>query len=233
MATILHGTSLPPLPPSPSPRSSLGDDLDLEQVDEEQGPLLEGLLQDGAARRGSIDGVTEGADELGVLRRRGGGVGAGIANMSVRLLLPRALSYMEEVMVNAQNAILGAGIIGELSTRSASVSTMLAECALTGLPYAMKEAGLLAGLLLLIGLGVVTDWTIRLIVLNAKLSGSSSYVGCARPLTPAYDTLVGLRWIAQHYGYRLWFAGSCSLFAISVRVCFWCASGFLLYWDDY
>jgi sodium-coupled neutral amino acid transporter 11 len=31
------------------------------------------------------------------------------------------------------------------------------------------------GVVLLVGLAVVTDWTIRLVVLNAKLSGRDSY----------------------------------------------------------
>lgn len=31
-----------------------------------------------------------------------------------------------------------------------------------GLPYAVREAGFVTGLLLLVILGVVTDWTIRL-----------------------------------------------------------------------
>lgn len=33
------------------------------------------------------------------------------------------------------------------------------------------------GLFLLVTLSAVTDWTIRLIVLNAKLSGTKSYIG--------------------------------------------------------
>jgi len=45
-----------------------------------------------------------------------------------------------------------------------------------GLPYALREAGLLSGIVLLLVLGVVTDWTIRLIVLNAKMSGRRSYI---------------------------------------------------------
>ncbi|EJU04391.1 AAAP amino acid permease [Dacryopinax primogenitus] len=57
---------------------------------------------------------------------------------------------------NMANSILGAGIIG--------------------LPYAISEAGLVTGTILLIILGIVTDWTIRLIVRNAKLSGRNSYI---------------------------------------------------------
>ena len=56
-----------------------------------------------------------------------------------------------------------------------------------GLPYAFNRAGLPLGIFLLFGLTGVVDWTIRyptlsivktngrLIVVNAKLSGSSSY----------------------------------------------------------
>ena len=46
-----------------------------------------------------------------------------------------------------------------------------------GLPYAVRQAGFLTGLVLLVVLCGVTDWTIRLIVLNAKLSGQNSYIG--------------------------------------------------------
>ncbi|KAI9459087.1 amino acid transporter [Russula earlei] len=60
-------------------------------------------------------------------------------------------------IANMANSILGAGIIG--------------------LPYAMSRAGFVTGVFLLVVLCLVTDWTIRLIVINAKLSGSSSYIG--------------------------------------------------------
>jgi sodium-coupled neutral amino acid transporter 11 len=49
--------------------------------------------------------------------------------------------------------------------------------ALPGLPYAVRQAGFFTGILLLIVLTVVTDWTIRLIVVNAKLSGRNTYIG--------------------------------------------------------
>ncbi|KDN53558.1 hypothetical protein K437DRAFT_241754 [Tilletiaria anomala UBC 951] len=58
--------------------------------------------------------------------------------------------------VNMANSILGAGIVG--------------------LPYSMRESGFVAGVVLLIGLSFLTDWTIRLIVLNAKLSGRQTYI---------------------------------------------------------
>ncbi|KAI0256086.1 amino acid transporter [Lactifluus subvellereus] len=60
-------------------------------------------------------------------------------------------------IANMANSILGAGIIG--------------------LPYAMSRAGFVTGMFLLVVLCLVTDWTIRLIVTNAKLSGTNSYIG--------------------------------------------------------
>lgn len=59
-------------------------------------------------------------------------------------------------IANMANSILGAGIIG--------------------LPYAVSQAGFVSGLVLLVVLCCVTDWTIRLIVINAKLSGRHSYI---------------------------------------------------------
>lgn len=124
-------------------------DLDSEEIDgydTGNEPLMEGLVHSGL-RRTSLDlrgearrlkqfeldaEETEAPDWLS----RGGGIWAGIANMS--------------------NSILGAGIIG--------------------LPYALREAGFFCGILLLLILGVVTDWTIRLIVLNAKMSGRRTYI---------------------------------------------------------
>ena len=63
----------------------------------------------------------------------------------------------------------------------------------TGQPYAFKQAGLLAGIVLLVGLTITVrwalssterrsnsetmqvDWTIRLIIVNSKLSGADSF----------------------------------------------------------
>lgn len=57
---------------------------------------------------------------------------------------------------NMSNSILGAGVVG--------------------LPYSLKASGCLTGLGLLVGIALLTDWTIRLIVLNAKLSGRNTYI---------------------------------------------------------
>lgn len=72
-------------------------------------------------------------------------------------LLHRPRSGLRSAFMNMANSIIGAGIIGQ--------------------PYAFRQAGLVSGIALLVGLTVVVDWTIRLIVVNSKLSGSSSFQG--------------------------------------------------------
>ncbi|KAI1809035.1 transmembrane amino acid transporter family protein [Poronia punctata] len=69
----------------------------------------------------------------------------------------RPKSGLSSAFMNMANSIIGAGIIGQ--------------------PYAFKDAGLAAGIVLLIGLTIVIDWTIRLIVINSKLSGANSFQG--------------------------------------------------------
>ena len=67
----------------------------------------------------------------------------------------RPRSGMRSSFMNMANSIIGAGIIGQ--------------------PYALRNAGLVTGTLLLIGLTITVDWTIRLIVINSKLSGTDSF----------------------------------------------------------
>ncbi|KAG0665668.1 hypothetical protein C6P46_006452 [Rhodotorula mucilaginosa] len=155
---LVHGDSresadlrhYPPRPLASSVSSREAQfDLDSEEIEEHDTsyePLMEGLVHSGL-RRASLDlrGEARRLKELELDAEeasppdwlsRGGGIWAGIANMS--------------------NSILGAGIIG--------------------LPYALREAGFFSGIVLLVVLGMVTDWTIRLIVLNAKMSGRRTYI---------------------------------------------------------
>ncbi|KAJ9619564.1 hypothetical protein H2203_008344 [Taxawa tesnikishii (nom. ined.)] len=67
----------------------------------------------------------------------------------------RPKSGMRSAFMNMANSIIGAGIIGQ--------------------PYALRQAGLVTGVLLLVCLTVLVDWTIRLIVTNSKLSGANSF----------------------------------------------------------
>lgn len=69
----------------------------------------------------------------------------------------RPKSGLKSAFMNMANSIIGAGIIGQ--------------------PYAFKQAGLLSGIILLVGLTIVVDWTICLIVVNSKLSGANSFQG--------------------------------------------------------
>lgn len=67
----------------------------------------------------------------------------------------RPKSGMRSAFMNMANSIIGAGIIGQ--------------------PYALRQAGLTMGIILLVGLTITVDWTIRLIVINSKLSGADSF----------------------------------------------------------
>ncbi|MCJ1452638.1 hypothetical protein MMC28_002981 [Mycoblastus sanguinarius] len=67
----------------------------------------------------------------------------------------RPKSGMISAFMNMANSIIGAGIIGQ--------------------PYAFRQAGMTMGIVLLICLTITVDWTIRLIVVNSKLSGSNSF----------------------------------------------------------
>lgn len=69
----------------------------------------------------------------------------------------RPKSGLKSSFMNMANSIIGAGIIGQA--------------------YAFKEAGMVTGIVMLIGLTVTVDWTIRLIVINSKMSGSNSFQG--------------------------------------------------------
>ncbi|KAJ5281513.1 hypothetical protein N7478_006885 [Penicillium angulare] len=67
----------------------------------------------------------------------------------------RPRSGMKMAFMNMANSIIGAGIIGQ--------------------PYAFRQAGMTMGIVLLTVLTVTVDWTIRLIVVNSKMSGADSF----------------------------------------------------------
>ncbi|CAL1707561.1 unnamed protein product [Somion occarium] len=139
------------------------DDVALAQLESEQTtprssrrreqsmPLLVGLLDSATARR-SLDGT------LQLQPRDGENGGYQTEEFDLEELAAKksAGGGLLDSIANMANSILGAGIIG--------------------LPYAVRQAGFFTGLVLLVVLCGVTDWTIRLIVLNAKLSGRNSYI---------------------------------------------------------
>lgn len=75
-------------------------------------------------------------------------------------------SSLRHAFFNMTNSIVGAGIVG--------------------IPMAFLNSGLLMGLILMFILTVVNDWTLRLIIINTKLSGTKTYTGF---VTHSYGTL--------------------------------------------
>lgn len=67
----------------------------------------------------------------------------------------RPRSGMNMAFMNMANSIIGAGIIGQ--------------------SYALRQAGMTMGIVLLAALTITVDWTVRLIVVNSKLSGADSF----------------------------------------------------------
>lgn len=116
------------------------------EEDEDEPLLMEGLLQS-SIRRGSVD-ITRSNNSLSRSDRTTSREGDHSQS--------RKGASISSGIANMSNSILGAGIIG--------------------LPYATMSAGFFTGILLIIILGMVTDWTIRLIVLNSKMSGRHSYI---------------------------------------------------------
>ncbi|KAK6200031.1 transmembrane amino acid transporter protein-domain-containing protein [Scheffersomyces amazonensis] len=64
-------------------------------------------------------------------------------------------SSMQMAFLNMANSILGAGIIGQ--------------------PFAFRNSGLIGGIIVMILLTILIDWTLRLIVINSHLSQTKSY----------------------------------------------------------
>ncbi|GAV29481.1 hypothetical protein PMKS-002982 [Pichia membranifaciens] len=75
-------------------------------------------------------------------------------------------SDLKSAFFNMTNSIVGAGIVG--------------------IPKAFLNSGLIAGALLMIILTFLNDWTLRLIIVNTKLSGTKSYTGF---VTHSYGTV--------------------------------------------
>ncbi|KIJ39913.1 hypothetical protein M422DRAFT_174440 [Sphaerobolus stellatus SS14] len=77
---------------------------------------------------------------------------------------------LEEV---AAKRLAGGGLVDSIANMANSI---LGAGSSIRLPYAVRQAGFFTGLILLVALSAVTDWTIRLIVVNAKMSGRNSYI---------------------------------------------------------
>ncbi|KAM0788841.1 hypothetical protein ACM66B_002926 [Microbotryomycetes sp. NB124-2] len=161
-------------------------DDDLTQSDNDSSPLMEGLLRSGAKRVSMDDGLSARPDNAEL--ELGGGGGGGGGGVEPPDWLTKGAGLFAGI-ANMSNSILGAGIVG--------------------LPYALREAGFFVGLILLVVLGLVTDWTIRLIVLNAKMSGRKTYIDIM-------DTCFGPRGRAavSFFQFAFAFGGMCAFCVI-------------------
>jgi sodium-coupled neutral amino acid transporter 11 len=152
---------------------------------EQSMPLLVGLLDASAVRRSldipmGVDCDPEGSDvdveELVAKQGAGGGMLSSMANMANSILGAGAYPYPSPVAM----ADIGPSFLSSRDHRYIIRSCCDTPTILSipsGLPYAMSRAGFFMGIFLLVILSVITDWTIRLIVINAKLSGTKSYIG--------------------------------------------------------
>lgn len=117
-------------------------------------PITEGSGDDSSFKAGSIDGENLEPEEPFVLEE--------FDFIDYEENSPNdqlgATSNMKMAFMNMANSILGAGIIGQ--------------------PFAFKNCGLLGGIIVMIFLTFLIDWTLRLIVINAELSNTSSYQDC-------------------------------------------------------
>lgn len=145
-------------------------------------PLLVGMLDASEVRRSldipmGVDYAPECSDvdveELVAKQGAGGGMLSSVANMANSILGAGAYSYLSPIaMADIVPSLRDHWYIIQSCCDNSTILSIL-----SGLPYAMSRAGFFMGLFLLVTLSAVTDWTIRLIVLNAKLSGTKSYIG--------------------------------------------------------
>lgn len=77
--------------------------------------------------------------------------------LSMDVVTPSSGSDLKAAFFNMTNSIVGAGIVG--------------------IPMAFLNSGLFLGVLLMTVLTIVNDWTLRLIIINTKLSGTKTYTG--------------------------------------------------------
>ncbi|KAI5117108.1 hypothetical protein M0805_008227 [Coniferiporia weirii] len=135
------------------------DDLDDSQLDTESLNSTRGRRWNGGQNMPLLVGLADSSAIRRSLELTGNGVGSaedGYLDLEDLAAKSKAGGNMLDSVANMANSILGAGIIG--------------------LPYAISQAGFFTGLVLLLVLCGITDWTIRLIIINAKLSGRNSYI---------------------------------------------------------
>jgi sodium-coupled neutral amino acid transporter 11 len=153
---------------------------------EQSMPLLVGLLDASAVRRSldipmgmGVDYAPEYSDvdveELVAKQSAGGGMLSSMANMANSILGAGVYPYpLPLAMADISPSFLSSRDHRYIIRSCYYIPTILNIS--SGLPYAMSRAGFFMGIFLLVILSAITDWTIRLIVINAKLSGTKSYI---------------------------------------------------------
>lgn len=175
-----------------------------EEEDEEQGnatELLEEGEGEGLLKDSPIDGQGSGVNERRI-----------------------ALKYHPKSGIEEEWRSRGAGLISGI----ANMSNSILGAGIIGLPYALREAGLVTGVILIVLLGAVTDWTIRLILLTSKMSGRSTYIDIM-DACQLINFMLLLYASADTYSrackfHRFRTSGEINRFHISILIRFW--------WDD-
>ncbi|KAK6499560.1 hypothetical protein TWF481_009927 [Arthrobotrys musiformis] len=157
-------TSSPPMEPSaPQPKRFVRFDVDDELVDSTAASLAN---RDNDERWTYDEDFLNSSDDDDFAHAVEGGTAPLLTNIAAPSVVvagldidgfedPASRSGMKMAFMNMANSIIGAGIIGQ--------------------PYAFKQAGLATGVILLVVLTFLVDWTINLIVINSKLSGANSF----------------------------------------------------------
>lgn len=105
-------------------------------------------------------------DQLNIDDNEHGGITQDIGPNINNAGVPSIGSSLKHAFFNMTNSIVGAGIVG--------------------IPMAFLNSGLFMGLVLMVVLTIVNDWTLRLIIINTKLSGTKTYTGF---VTHSYGTI--------------------------------------------
>lgn len=132
-------------------------DIGAQGLDTESLESLETTPKLGSARE-SFDDIDDTSAVLADARLLPSGVGEphlGHNEALEALANETGKSNLKMAFMNMANSIIGAGIIGQA--------------------YAIRQAGLVTGTILFIVLTVVIDWTLRLMVVNAKMSSTDSF----------------------------------------------------------
>jgi sodium-coupled neutral amino acid transporter 11 len=132
-------------------------DIGATGLENEARESLESTPKDGSSRESfdDIDDTSAALDEARLLPSTPGEPHLGQNEALEALAEQSGKSNLKMAFMNMANSIIGAGIIGQA--------------------YAIRQAGLITGTILFVVLTIVIDWTLRLMVINAKMSSTDSF----------------------------------------------------------